>query len=877
MTDLAIAATEPEASAPAPTHRPKLDEPAHPRSVFAFFVVLALGLFFVAYNLYVDVSGSGVRATSWFPFVLLGVALLVALGFEFVNGFHDTANAVATVIYTHALPAPVAVLWSGFFNFLGVMVSSGAVAFGIVSLLPVELILHVGSGAGFAMVFALLIAAIMWNLGTWYLGLPASSSHTLIGSIIGVGLANQLLSPSASGVDWGQASKVGVSLLVSPLVGFVCSALLLLALKRFAKKPELYGEPTGSKPQPPFIRGTLIATCTGVSFAHGSNDGQKGMGLIMLILIGVVPTAYALNRALPDSEIPPFLAMSGQVTQAIERHTGGREIADPRAVLGGYLRTHTPSPDVLPAVAGLAGDIKTQVQHYGSLRQLPAAKVQNVRNDMYLVAEAIPRLMKDPTAGLDKDDAALLAAYRKELEHSTRFIPLWVKIAVAIALGLGTMIGWKRIVVTVGEKIGKSHLSYAQGMSAELVAATTIAAADVFGLPVSTTHVLSSGVAGTMAANRSGLQGSTVRNLVMAWVLTLPVAILLSGGLYLVFSKMFANMPSTAQAPEPVAAVAPASAVGGASGGIRIAGSSTILPVSQGVGAEFERQNPGARVSVEGAGTGAGLTRLCAGELDVADASRPINANESAACKANDVGFIELPLGFDGVSVVASKDNAFLECLTLPELRKLWQPEADHQVTHWDQVRSSFPAEPLTLFGPGPGSGTYDYFTLAIVGTEGKSRADYAQNDDGNVNADAVAKNKDALGYLGFAYYRTHTSTLKLVSVDEGHGCVAPDEQSITDGRYGQLARPLFLYVATKAAARPVVKEFIRLYLGAVGSERMRAVGYLPLSATALAAGLARFEAGQVGSVLGGHGAVVGVRPEAFGNEEERVQSSLVQ
>ena len=244
---------------------------------------------------------SGGGPTTILPFLLLGVALLIALGFEFVNGFHDTANAVATVIYTHALPAQVAVVWSGCWNLLGVLVSSGAVAFGIVSLLPVELILQVGSSAGYAMVFALLIAAIIWNLGTWWLGIPASSSHTLIGSIVGVGVANALMrgQDGTSGVDWDQVTKVGEALLLSPLFGFVLSALLLLAMKAVIRVPALYKAPRADDPPPLWIRGLLILTCTLVSFFHGSNDGQKGMGLIMLILIGVAPTAYALNRAPP--------------------------------------------------------------------------------------------------------------------------------------------------------------------------------------------------------------------------------------------------------------------------------------------------------------------------------------------------------------------------------------------------------------------------------------------------------------------------------------------------------------------------------------------------------------------------------------------------
>src|SRR5712672_3320438 len=308
MTDFALNQATDQGGPVQPAARPNLDKGFNPLTMIVFFGILAAGLLFVAYSIYADVDATGVKVTTYLPYLLLLVALLIALGFEFVNGFHDTANAVATVIYTHSLPAEFAVMWSGFFNFLGVLLSSGAVAFGIVSLLPVELILQVGSGAGFAMVFALLIAAIIWNLGTWYLGLPASSSHTLIGSIIGVGIANAMArgQDGTSGVDWGQATNIGRALLISPLVGFCAAGLLLLLMKFLIRQPELYRAPETDKPPAWWIRGLLIFTCTGVSFAHGSNDGQKGMGLIMLILIGTVPTAYALNRALPESQVAMF-------------------------------------------------------------------------------------------------------------------------------------------------------------------------------------------------------------------------------------------------------------------------------------------------------------------------------------------------------------------------------------------------------------------------------------------------------------------------------------------------------------------------------------------------------------------------------------------
>jgi PiT family inorganic phosphate transporter len=542
MTDFTINQTGDNGGLIEPASRPNLDKGFNPLTMILFFGILAAGALFVAYSIYVDVQATGTRVTSYLPYMLLFVALLIALGFEFVNGFHDTANAVATVIYTHSLPAEFAVMWSGFFNFLGVLFSTGAVAFGIVSLLPVELILQVGSSAGFAMVFALLIAAIIWNLATWYFGLPASSSHTLVGSIIGVGVANALMRSrdGTSGVDWGKATEIGYALLLSPLVGFVCAAGLLLLLKMIVRNPALYAAPEGNKTPPIWIRGLLILTCTGVSFAHGSNDGQKGMGLIMLVLIGTVPTAYALNRALPESQVQQFQTNSIAAAKVVAAKGAGHSIiGDPRPAVTQYVSQHKIAEGTYPSLAVLVTDIGNQVRTYGTLDKVPAESVGNTRNDMYLPSEAIRFLMKDKENDLSKEDVGVLNTYKGSLDSATKFIPTWVKIAVALALGLGTMIGWKRIVVTVGEKIGKSHLTYAQGASAELVAAVTIGAADMFGLPVSTTHVLSSGVAGTMAANGSGLQMATIRNMLAAWVLTLPAAIMLSAGLYVLFSHLF--------------------------------------------------------------------------------------------------------------------------------------------------------------------------------------------------------------------------------------------------------------------------------------------------------------------------------------------------
>jgi len=507
-------------------------------TIILFLVLLVGGLGYAIYGLVSDMNDTHAPPLAIGTLVMLGLALLIALGFEFVNGFHDTANAVATVIYTRSMAPPVAVLWSGFFNFLGVLTSTGAVAYSIVTLLPVDLILNASSGAGYAMIFALLLAAIIWNLVTWAAGIPNSSSHALIGSVLGVGLANQLMTPpgvASSGVQWGQALKVLEALLFSPLVGFVCAGGLLLLAKRVIRRRDLWEAPEGNKPPPLWIRSLLILTCTGVSFSHGGNDGQKGMGLIMLILIGAAPTAFALNRALPDSATPAFIEHSHAAASIFKAHADGTpqpDAAQARRTVDDAVKTkQLDTPAVFASLASISDDIASNIRNYGAIRRVPAEAVSNVRNDMYLVAEAI-RLQPKTGGAIAGGEAATLKTYAGDLNRGTRFIPVWVKVSVAIALGLGTMVGWKRIVVTVGERIGKTHMTYGQGASAEIVAAATIGAAEMWGLPVSTTHILSSGVAGAMAANGSGLQVRTIRNMALAWVLTLPVAITLAGALY---------------------------------------------------------------------------------------------------------------------------------------------------------------------------------------------------------------------------------------------------------------------------------------------------------------------------------------------------------
>ncbi len=437
--------------------------------------------------------------------IFFAVALTVAFGFEFINGFHDTANAVTTVIYTRTLKPIPAVFYSGVMNFLGVMLGSTAVAFSIVHLLPVDLLVNSASVRAIVMVISLLLAGVIWNLGTWWYGLPVSSSHTLIGSILGVGLANSLLTRGdVQGVNWSKAGEVGLSLLISPVIGFVAAAGLLLAMKRLIREPRLYHPPDEGDTPPRWVRGVLLTTCGGVSFAHGSNDGQKGMGLILLALIGFLPTHYALDLNDPSR---------------------AKDVRHAAVAIRDLLREQEPDS----MTSSIRSDLDTVIadlEGKQSFAEIPPA-------DRWQIRQAIYRLRRDiGPARVSKTVREAIEPHVKHLDQAIEYVPTWVVVGVALALGTGTTIGYKRIVVTVAEKIGKTHMTYAQGAAAEVVAAVTIGLADVFHMPVSTTHVLSSGVAGTMWANRSGIQGETVRRIGLAWVLTLPAAIVLAATLF---------------------------------------------------------------------------------------------------------------------------------------------------------------------------------------------------------------------------------------------------------------------------------------------------------------------------------------------------------
>lgn len=461
--------------------------------------------------------------------ILLIVCLIAACGFEFVNGFHDTANAVATVIYTNSLKPWVAVIWSGFMNSVGVFAGGIAVAMGIVNLLPVESLVDQNIAHSISMVGALLVSAITWNLLTWYFGIPCSSSHTLIGSILGVGIAYSLL-PESTGVavDWSQASKIGMSLLVSPAFGFTLTIGIMFLIRVLTKgrpdSDDLFKEPKKNSPPPPWIRGILLLTCTGVSFFHGQNDGQKGVGLIMLVLIGIVPGFFALNANLASKDVSPSLQNISSIMNTVDVRS--LSAVDSAKVM---------------EIKRLGTDLDTRLAAVQDLDGIPRRQRFEVRKDILLIDRHVREVMKKEELRISIADRQNLDKSLKKLRKATDYAPFGVIAMISLSLGFGTMIGWKRIVKTIGEKIGKQHLTYAQGASAEMVATITIGLSSQYGLPVSTTHVLSSGIAGSMVASKGikNLQADTIRNILLAWLLTLPVVMVLSGSLFLLFRNIF--------------------------------------------------------------------------------------------------------------------------------------------------------------------------------------------------------------------------------------------------------------------------------------------------------------------------------------------------
>ncbi|SFU83116.1 inorganic phosphate transporter PitA [Xenorhabdus koppenhoeferi] len=482
--------------------------------------------------------------------LMLVLALLFVLFYEAINGFHDTANAVATVIYTRAMRSQFAVVMAGIFNFFGVLLGGLSVAYAIVHLLPTDLLLNVSSAHGLAMVFSMLLAAIIWNLGTWYFGIPASSSHTLIGSIIGIGLTNAIVTSSSvvNALNIPKMIQIFMSLILSPLIGLIIAGAMVFLLRLYwsgtKKRRRIHMTPAerekqDGKRKPPFwTRTALIISAVGVSFSHGANDGQKGIGLIMLVLIGVAPAGFVVNMNSTSYDIARTHDAVVHLKQYYEQHSPALahaiELAPATSNVEDQLdmQFRCDSSRAL-VVLNKAENMLVSIQNYS---ELDPDQRNNMRRMLMCIADTASAVAKLPETS--HEDARFLNKLRKDLLNTVEYAPLWIIVAVALALSLGTMVGWKRVAVTIGEKIGKKGMTYAQGVSAQVTAAVSIGVASYTGMPVSTTQVLSSAVAGTMLVDGGGVQNKTIKNIMLAWILTLPISIVLSGMLYWIALKL---------------------------------------------------------------------------------------------------------------------------------------------------------------------------------------------------------------------------------------------------------------------------------------------------------------------------------------------------
>lgn len=498
-------------------------------------LLLLVAISWMMTQLSAEISASGSDIS---PPLLLSCALLLALGFVFVNGMHDTANAVTTVIYTGTLTPGRAVLISAIANMLGVLLASGVVAWGVMSLLPPEGLLHSDARDGYALIYALLLAAMSWNLASWYFAIPSSSSHALLGAMLGVGCASSLLNGNGalSGIDWHQAYRAGWALLLSPILGFIAAGLLLLVMNMLLANRQLVQPADVRRPPPLWLRGMLLLTSSGVSFAHGTNDGQKGMGLIMVILLVALPGAFALNRTLPERDLAHLTVLTAQAQAQLPQRS---DLTLPMAeqTLQNYRQQQRWQPAVLPALGRVTGSLHQQLSTLTRLDRLSPGEATRLRLQMSQIGQTLHQLLSHPTS-LTQNERSLLTALAEQLRHASSVIPWWVKIMVALAMGLGTLTGWQRIAITIGERTGKAPLSAAQGASSELVTMTTLGVAEQFGLPVSTTQVLTCGVAGSMVANRSALRWSTLKRMGLVWLLTLPVCALMAALFYMLLAAL---------------------------------------------------------------------------------------------------------------------------------------------------------------------------------------------------------------------------------------------------------------------------------------------------------------------------------------------------
>lgn len=513
--------------------------------------------------------------------IMLMIALFFVFIYEAINGFHDTANSVVTIIYTCALPSHSAVIMSGIFNFLGVIFSGLSVAYTIIHLLPLYLFTNTNANHILVMIFSILFAAILWNLGTWYLGLPTSSSHTLIGTLIGIGLINAIINHCSiiQGLNISKLINIFSSLIISPIIGLILAKIIIMLLYKYWNNNSKYGNihetPTeqaqkiGTRQPSLWIRSFLIISAAGVSFSHGANDGQKGIGLIMLLLIGVAPASFMLNMhsntkiiSHTRDAINNFHEYYIQHYNDIHHIIPSEIISMPILTALTQLKTIAPSFQEKTKIINsdtkyfnekiLSLDTKKQrkkffcdlsltliiihdtssiLKNLNSYTQLNIDQRSQIRTLLICIIDVLDQIIALPETSYANKN--FIKHLKKHLINTIEYAPTWIILAVALSLSLGTVIGWKRVAITIGEKIGKKEMTYAQGLSAQLTTAISIGAASYSGMPVSTTHVLSASVTGSMLINGwGGVQKKIIKNILITWILTLPVSIILSSSFY---------------------------------------------------------------------------------------------------------------------------------------------------------------------------------------------------------------------------------------------------------------------------------------------------------------------------------------------------------
>ncbi|CAL4325746.1 Low-affinity inorganic phosphate transporter 1 [Buchnera aphidicola (Eriosoma grossulariae)] len=478
-------------------------------------------------------------------FYFLILSLIFVCVYEIVNGFHDIANSVITVIYTRSMSSNIAVIMASVFNFFGVILGGLSIAYTIVHLLPIEVLLNLSFFHRFLVIFFILLVVMLLNLFSWYYRLPSSSSHALIGSIIGIGFANSILFHCSllNSINVIHIKNIFIVLICSPFFGFFIAlffVFLLRSLKMILKynniinmDPVFYKNKF-NKTRPPFlIQMTLILSAIGLSYAHGSNDGQKSIGLIMLILMSILPGYFVLNLNSAPVEIIHTQKSIKYFKEYYQLNNLHAMNSYSVSIKKHFYSKYSYYDDPFLSSMNYVNHIMNNVSNY---RQLGITERIYIHRLLLLISNHINK--KLILSNINQGDKIFLKKLQFNILKSTEYAPLWIIFMVAFFLSIGSIIGWRRISVTIGKKIGQKNMTYGQAISIQMTSSISIGLANYVGFPVSTTHISSSAVMGVMLISRGGIQLKTVKNIFLAWVLTIPISIFLSGLLYWMLFKI---------------------------------------------------------------------------------------------------------------------------------------------------------------------------------------------------------------------------------------------------------------------------------------------------------------------------------------------------